>query len=455
MLRGNFFMHSYSKHILLLIFVVFGIMGCRKKTPENIGLPFLPGEDLLNAQFTDTATLITHTVKDDSLRTDELVLQPLGNLNDPVFGITKASIFTQLSLSKANPNFGPNPVLDSAVLSLVFHSSQLYGNKNSVQKFEVYEISEQMHKDSNYFSDDKLQYYTTQQIGSAIIIPRPNPATDSVQVDTVKYPPHIRIRMDKNLFQHFIDTNSPFGYTNSYTSNSNFQNKFKGIYIKSPTTHSPGQGAILYIDLTHTFSRLTLFYHNSTDTILRYYHFSINKDVCARFSYFEHDYSAATSDIINQITTPPNIQSDKVYVQPMAGLRVKIMFPHLMDFFKNEKVAINKAELILPVDAATVDSVFTANPKLVATIGDSTLPILPDFYEGAAYFGGEYNSTKKEYRFNIARYIQQILNGTRKNNGLYIITNARQTVANRVPLIGGTKNFDNRARLKITYTPLE
>lgn len=444
-------------YILYIAIVAMAAMGgCKKKTPDNIGLPLLPGEDLLNALFTDSATLITHTVKDDSLRTDELTLQPLGNLNDPIFGITRASIFTQLSLPKANPSFGANPVLDSAVLSLVFNASQLYGDKTNPvpQKFEVYEVSEMMYKDSGYFSDDALQYYTTQQIGSATVIPMSDPATDSVQVDTLKYPPHIRIRMDKNLFQHFIDTNSPLGYTSSYSSNASFQNKFRGIYIKSPTVHNTGEGAILYIDLTHSFSRLTLFYHNSTDTLLHYTHFSIDKNACARFSRYEHDY-AMSPDILNQINTPVTVQSDKVYVQPMAGLRVKITLPYLMDFFKDEKVAINKAELILPVDAGTVDSVFTAHPKLVATIGDSTLHILPDFFEGSAYFGGDYDATRKEYRFNIARYIQQILNGTRKNEGLYIITNARQTTANRVQLIGGSKNFGNRARLKITYTPLE
>ena len=104
-----------------------------------------------------------------------------------------------------------------------------------------------------------------------------------------------------------------------------------------------------------------------------------------------------------------------------------------------------------------MSTVFSAHPKLVATIADSTLGpvIMPDYFEGATYFGGDYDATNKVYKFNIARYVQQVLNGTRKNQGLYIITNARPTTANRVQLIGGNQTLPNHMRLKITYTPVE
>ena len=129
------------------------------------------------------------------------------------------------------------------------------------------------------------------------------------------------------------------------------------------------------------------------------------------------------------------------------------------DLFKNQKVAINKAELILPVDPSSIsgnDSVYSPSAKLVATLADSAKGplVMPDYFEGSTYFGGDYDATNKVYKFNIARYVQQVLNGTRVNQGLYIITNARPTTANRVQLLGGNKALTSRMRLKITYTPL-
>ncbi|HLG38791.1 MAG TPA: DUF4270 domain-containing protein [Chitinophagaceae bacterium] len=446
-------MSKHIRYIFLSLLIVGFISSCKKKTPADIGLPLLPGEDLLNAQFMDSLTLIAHTVKDDSLPIQssslKLTTSLLGNINDPIFGITRASVFNQLSLSKTNPTFGTNPVLDSAVLSLVYNSGQYYGNLTP-QQFDVYELSEAIYKDSTYYSDDMRSYYSTQQIGSETVIPN---VTDSVHTADDTIAPHLRIHLSTELFKHFIDTTSPLGYTSSYSTNLSFQNKFKGIYIKSSTTPVSGDGAVLYINIAHSNTRLTLYYHNTTDTTS--YYFGLNSE-CARFSHFEHDYSM-TADIQSQLNdTNTSVAYDKVFVQPMAGVRTKITMPFINDLFKNEKIAINKAELVLPVDANSVTTAFTAHPKLVATIADPTLgPVfMPDYFEGATYFGGDYDSTKKEYRFNIARYVQQVLNGTRANQGLYIITNVRPTTANRVQLNGGNALI-NRMRLKITFTPLE
>ncbi len=338
-------------------------------------------------------------------------------------------------------------MLDSAVLSIVYSAGQYYGSLNP-QKFKVYEVSEKMYKDSTYYSNRMLQYST--ELGSAYLTPRPNPAKDSVMIDTLKYPPHLRIHLDKNFFQGFLDN------TTFYSSNTALQNYFQGLYIASSTGAPAGQGAIYYMDMTHTYTRLTLFYHNTTDTTS--YHFGVSKDACARFAHFEHDYSSAP-EIMAQLNSLSNVQKDKVFVQPMAGVRTKITLPYLKDLFKNGKIVINKAELILPVDPTSIsgaDTIYSPHPKLVATIADSLLGpvIMADYFEGAPYFGGDYNATNKEYRFNIARHIQQVLNGTKENKGLYIIANSRPSTANRVQLVGGSKLLTNRMRLKITYTPL-
>ncbi|MFI5164358.1 MAG: DUF4270 family protein, partial [Bacteroidia bacterium] len=152
-----------------------------------------------------------------------------------------------------------------------------------------------------------------------------------------------------------------------------------------------------------------------------------------------------------------------VYVQPQKGVRTKITLPYLKHFFDDGKKAINKAELILNVEPSTVSGsyhslIFPPSTQLTLNIADSipALQVVPDYYEGAAFFGGMYDSINHQYIFNIARYVQQILDGSRRDEGLYIMPTYINeiTTANRVQLIGGDKSLIGHMRLNITYTPL-
>jgi hypothetical protein len=444
-------MSKYIRYFLFLALITL-VVSCKKKTPENIGLPILPGGDVLNAQFSDTATLITHTVRDDSLYTTAVAPLLLGYSNDPVFGITTSSFFTQIAIpsGKSNPSFGTNPVLDSVVLSLIYSSGRKYGPL-SAEKFKVYEVTDQMSTSVKYYSNTSLVYGT--EIGSAYLLPKVELKDSVTLANHVTLPAHLRITLDKNFFKDFIDTSSNV----PYNSNLSFQSFFKGIYVTTASGTPVGSGAILYIDAINKNSGVTLFYHNSTDTTS--YYFGITSSGCARFSHFEHNYTSAT-EITSQLNSAATIQKDKVFIQPMAGLRTKVTMPYIKDYFKNGKISINKAELIIPVDPSSLlgaDTVYTPHPRLVATIADSILGpvILPDYFEGGTYFGGEYDAVNKVYKFNIARYIQQVLTGKKVNEGLYLIPNGRPTTANRVQLLGGSKALPTHMSLQITYTRLE
>ena len=61
------------------------------------GLLVQPQEDQLNVLVSDTTTVIAYTVKEDSLRSDEFTTSFWGYV-DPVFGYTKASIFSHIRM---------------------------------------------------------------------------------------------------------------------------------------------------------------------------------------------------------------------------------------------------------------------------------------------------------------------------------------------------------------------
>ena len=81
------------------------------------------------------------------------------------------------------------------------------------------------------------------------------------------------------------------------------------------------------------------------------------------------------------------------------------------------------------------------------------LYFLTDYTIGATYFGGFYNESKKEYRFNISKHIQEILNGEIIDYGLILIPDKRQMTANRV-VLNGPESSNNKLRLELIYTKL-
>ena len=104
---------------------------------ENIGLAVQPEEDLLGVNQTDTVSMIAYTKLLDSLRTDELSHTLLGAFEDPIFGQSTASMFTQLRLSANDVDFGdPNKiVIDSLVLAL-----KIEGNSTGVRTSQAFQI---------------------------------------------------------------------------------------------------------------------------------------------------------------------------------------------------------------------------------------------------------------------------------------------------------------------------
>jgi hypothetical protein len=80
---------------------------------------------------------------------------------------------------------------------------------------------------------------------------------------------------------------------------------------------------------------------------------------------------------------------------------------------------------------------------------------LPDdpYFTNAAYWGGGYDATNKEYRFRITRYIQDIILNDNFEPSIYLVIEGAASNVNRL-ILGGTKPDDasSRLRLEVYYT---
>lgn len=420
----------------LLIAGGFAFLSCSE--PATIGIEVQPEGDQPGVFFTDTLTVEAVTIREDSLQSDESAasLNLAGSIMDPVFGRSNASFYTQVQLpgNNAGFTFGTEPHLDSVVLTLAY--ADYFGDTTTPVYLWVSQIEESFSADTFYTND---QLATGDILFASNINVRPK---DSVLVDGAKRAPHLRLKLDDLFGNHFISA-TPDNFLND----TSFTNFFKGIRIHTYDATIPGQGVIMSFNLLSSMSQLGFYYKNESETTQKTAFFEFNSN-CKRFNRFDHDYSLA--EFGNNFPVPGD---NKLYIQSMAGLKVRLQFPHLNQLAANGPVAINKAELIIPV---TDNAVYKNHTGLILFGVDSAGGeiLIPDLLEPVNYYGGSFSTTDTSYSFRISRYLQQSVSGTLSSNfGLNLVGSAGAVTAFRT-VIPGNNSTASKIKLKITYSKL-
>jgi hypothetical protein len=445
--KAQFSQTKMTKHIfpnekrltMAAIFLLIGLItisSC-KKVESDLGVDILPSSDQLGLEV-DTLELNSFSSLEDSLRSDEFSSNMLGSYNDETFGKTKASIYTQLRLSVI-PTFTDlsNTVVDSVVLSL--NIVGFYGEHDD-QTFEVYELTDDIYRDSNYYTN-------TDKANNGINLVKPGfetfaaSLTNSPVIEGEVLDPQMRIRLNESFGDMILNSDS-------LTTDAIFAEYFKGLFI---TVNNPiqsyGQGGIYSFDMENNETKVTIYYHNSTDTTS--FEMPIN-DKCARFTSMEHDY---TGTKIEQQLADSTLGNEFYYVQAGQGLVGNIAIPSLLNLTNDGPVIINRAELYLPVQYYSASAYSPPTRTLAYGLNDENeIYTMPDFNLGVSIYGGNYNDEKKAYVFNIIRYIQDVVNGTVRNNPIRILPTGSVVTPHHVILSG--KNSPNREKpyLIVYYT---
>lgn len=435
---------------MLLFAAILGGTGCQK--PENdLGLDLIDPNDTMGLLEIDTASLLTYTLAEDPVRTSGLSRNALGSYVDPDFGLVKASIVTQVRLSTSSVGAGQDNhalVADSLVLALVFDlGSYAYGNLHP-QRLKVYEVGQDLVSDSIYRTDNSpglLQVNDLVETTRRTFTPDPF-HTVIVAGDTLR--PQLRIPLSGQLADRLLHA---WG-TSDLTDNTTFLQFFKGFWIV-PDNDPQGlyEGGVWYFNLLDAQSKLTLYYRNtapgSEDTLA--YDFSINEN-CVRYTRCEHDFSLATNAALPSSLADTTLGLETVFVQSFAGTRTGIAIPALESFIPVGLNAVAKAELVIPVADAFYPYYQPPAQLFVFRKGDDGQDLfLPDQLTGN--IGGTYDPTAREYRLNITRWTQDVLNGTYENTGLFLVASSNGVSANRV-VLGGAQHAEHPMRLLLTFT---
>lgn len=443
---------TQTNRIFLLVLVIgLFFIGCNKES-DIIGLGIQPPSDLLNAYFFDTTSVVAYSVIDDSLRTDKLGQNVIGFFNNSDIGNLQAGLAFHLFPSSRNVKFGEGASLDSAFLIIAIRA--FVGDTLAPVKFGLYEISQTIYADSSYYPNSQLNYIEKNIISgnSDFTI---KPTTISVE-NSVAILPHIKIPLSKTWIEQKIMSKSD---QPELFDNESFIQHLKGLYLIAQSA-SRG-GFMTSVDLKASMSGLVLHYHNDEKDSLTYTF--VVGDKSARFSTFNHfEFRNASSHFKQQVLmNDTNSGAEKVYLKALGGTNVRIKFPQIKESFKNKRVVVNKAELVLsPYNRSYGNYYIPSKITLSKVKEDGGYQFMPDdaVFEGEQYFGGDFNTSTQEYRFRITKYIQNLIQNDEPDYGLSLFITGRAVRGNSVILTGSNPmnpaHASKKMRLEITYSLL-
>jgi hypothetical protein len=435
------------------------VLASCKKDHTILGTDVQPPSDAVNALFSDTATIYAHTVRYDSIPSFNDRYKFLGSNQDPFFGRTDVGMYLNVNLPNNITDVSfPNKTLISAEIILEVAELEFLGDNTTPMSYSVFAMTHTLDPNAVYYSNQNSFYNATQLLGTY---------TGSPVVLNDKLV--LRIPIDNNFAKGLMQNNTYLA------NNAVFQNEYKGFYITSsgtPLNPVSSQGNIYKFDTDDDLSGFYIYYQDGIPSPIREnttFRFTFSGTEAARYNSISYQpasggFAALTKQILDKDTTAGK---QYLFLKGLGGTRIKLFIPGLKNYADSSSIAVDRAELFLPVDPSfTVGNGQYSVPPLLAL-----LPIGSDSKESFAIdeltandltrYDGTYNSDKNAYVFNIARHVQAILRGQRTNFGFYVViadpnpiyTARRDTYLERVVLCG-TKNSINRPKFTLSYEKL-
>jgi hypothetical protein len=407
------------------------LSGCETK-PDFIGSELLPSGDDFTVSFDSMEVIHGYTRLGDSLVGSNKDFQLLGSMIDPLFGFSRAAYVTQIAASDNSGGFGPEPKVDSVILTLQY--DEFRGEGNLSQLIRVYEFMEFIRKDTNYFtSQDITGKYGQPELGHGWM----------TRDDTL-----INIRINDSIFiKKFLQEEDSILGNTSY-----LQEKMYGLYITSDDVTTAGGIATINADAEG--SRLTFYYANDTLDSL-YQDYRIYRGGCQQFNLFSHDYSGYP---IEEFLTDTSRNDSLLFMQSMAGVFPKIRFPELQKWIDSMPVAINEAKLILPVADTSLTQQksenFPSSLVMYLVQPDGRYSFVYDYVVAPESFGGDYEEISNSYNFTMKVQLQSLLQGNVDDLEMVIRPAEAKESITRGVLYGWSTDYMKRIRLEITYTRL-
>ncbi|PZD78977.1 DUF4270 domain-containing protein [Mesonia sp. K7] len=316
----------------ILCIAIVGMFSCENDF-SDVGSDLVDNNNFSTKLFSNSKINAYSSVI-EKIQSNNLTAYNLGYYYDEVYGQATVSVLSQMSLETLNPEFGPEPVIDSVVMTLPYFSRAVSQDENGIiyeldsvyteepLDFEIYRsnyLLRDQDPDDNY---NAQKYYTNQGVEFENHL-EANPITTvtgfipnnkevsyyefDTQGDTtlVTKSPRARIHLPKDYFKQLIFDKEGGA---ELLSSSNFKNYFRGIYLKPINQEGKITNSLSLLNLKGGEANITIYYR-TTDPV--------DEDDDFRKREFSLNFSG---NIINTVeTTIPTSFDNNIYLKGLQG----------------------------------------------------------------------------------------------------------------------------------------
>lgn len=396
---------------LLFLSTLIAVVLSACEPPSEVGIT--PANEI-GIVFTDTITVKVSTVLTDSVRTNNGQFLMSGGFKDANFGTVSAVSFFEFSPRKLT--FAANSLYDSTYLFLRF--AYAFGDTSQTQEFFLHRTRDTLQTNKTYYSTNTFDY-DPRPLGSIKFVPNQG---RSVLVG--KLPDELG--------------RTVFAYKGDTTTAAAFRNFMKGYaLVPSPRNTAlfgflpatSGTGVDIYSHITGTDTRRVL--SLSMEPTPQSFSQTTSPP---RFNNINADRRGTVLSNLRPLTplSPKDLQG-RLFVQDAIGIMTKVEFPHFANLYKNGQIAVNRAELsIRPVFLNATSAVIRPILTLVQSDANNRIArnslgqvlFLPNDAATFSSFPGQqaaaFDPRFRTYTFQMGTYLQALVIGFKKNNGLLL-----------------------------------
>lgn len=454
-----------SRLLLFVLSITFLLAACND--PTFVGSDLLD-EDSLDIQKTDTITLITETVRQDSLAvwtngTPDVSTYFVGDFTDPSFGTTFAQLFAEV-FTDVTPAEGlfEGATIDSIIMRIDIDRDNSFGELMGDYSYELYRVTEAMEQTTDYTALDKFE---TEDMPLATTTFDPSLQMDTMTIitygvvgqgDTTEVGPHLRFDLTSALSDFILNSDDEV-----FESDSTLREVLQGLNVR-PAAATPG---LLSLSLQNNSELNHLVVYYTVDDEPREYEFTLTRVGSVRVPNYVQDYSG--TPVMAALDNPGS--DTLTFLLGLNGVLPHITFPFAEQF--PERSQINRATLEIFVDVLNPDGSPVADPPeqlILAEVtedGDRrTVSDLLAFFvtsggttgfsnDVGAGFGGQLISQGDGpplYRFNLPQHFAFMVRGE-VSKTIEISQVSNRARATRLVLYGADHPL-YPAKMTVTYT---
>jgi hypothetical protein len=400
-------------HILISVCLLFLVTAC-KKTSNPLGLEVQPEYDQLQANVTEVQPVSMYTVYNDSIFSFNSSLKYLGSNQDPAFGRTDVGLYLNANLPVSNLKFGTQAQITSAEIILEASGLEYTGDASTIINYSVYALDSSLSVNRVYLSNNTGLHNTNSVV-----------AAYTGSYSTIEGKVVLRIPVDTVFAGKLMRD------TAALVDNTKFQSKYKGFYISCQSTQlNPvsAQGIVTLFDLSTALSGLYLRYKATPGATEESFRFTFTGDASVRFNTVDYKANEGGNYLLTQqIKGDTALGKQNTFLKGLGATIVKVQIPGLKASPDSFFVSVNRAEVIFNIDESFLPATGKYEAPPILTLipldqnGKESLGSHSYNVSNLSRYNGKYDSEKKRYVFDIARFVQLVMNGDRKNYGFNLV----------------------------------